>query len=65
MDPNKGTQLMNYALDEFKNSIWENFMGSQVQLSLTVNPDGKEEVTNQNVDKMGPIQLRVEEGNLY
>lgn len=65
MDPNKGTQLMNYGIDEFKNSIWENFMGSQVQLSLTVNPDGKEEVTNQNVDKLGPIQLRVEEGNLY
>lgn len=37
---------MNYGIDEFKNSIWENFMGSQVQLSLTVNPDGKEEVTN-------------------
>ena len=30
-----------------------------------MNPDGKEEITNQNVDKLGPIQLRVEEGNLY
>lgn len=65
MDPDKGSMLLNYGLDDFKNSIWENFLGSQVQLSCTVDPDGTETITNQNVDKLGPIQLRIEEGNLY
>jgi len=65
IDPDKGTILLNYGLDDFKNSIWENFLGSQVQLSCTVDPDGTETITNQNVDKLGPIQLRIDEGNLY
>lgn len=30
IDPDKGSILMNYGLDDFKNSIWENFLGSQV-----------------------------------
>jgi hypothetical protein len=30
MDPDNPLALMNYDLDEFKNSIWENFLGSQV-----------------------------------
>lgn len=57
--------LMNYQLDEFKNSIWENFIGSQVQISKVVDVDGQSKITNQNIDKMGPIQLRIEEGTLY
>lgn len=65
IDPDKGSILMNYGLDDFKNSIWENFLGSQVQLSCTVDPDGTETITNQNIDKLGPIQLRIDEGNLY
>ena len=65
IDPDKGTILLNYGLDDFKNSIWENFLGSQVQLSCTVDPDGTETITNQNVDKLGPIQLRIDEANLY
>lgn len=48
---------MNYDLDTFKNSIWENFIGSQVQVSLLYEPDGTSKVTNQNIDKMGPVQL--------
>lgn len=56
---------MNYDLDEFKNSMWENFLGSQVQISKLVEADGSSKETNCNVDKMGPIQLRIEEGNLY
>ena len=56
---------MNYSIDDYKNSIWENFLGSQVQISYNLNPDGTEIITNTNVDKMGPIQLRIEEGNLY
>lgn len=28
MDPTRQTSLMNYELDMFKNSIWENFIGS-------------------------------------
>jgi hypothetical protein len=30
IDPDKEKILLNYDLDEFKNSIWENFLGSQV-----------------------------------
>jgi hypothetical protein len=30
MDPDKPKALMDYDLDEFKNSMWENFLGSQV-----------------------------------
>ena len=55
IDPDKGSILLNYGLDDYKNSIWENFLGSQVQLSCTVDPDGTEKITNQNVDKLGPI----------
>ena len=65
ISPDKGSVLMNYSLDSYKNSIWENFLGSQVQFSVTISPDGSESITNQNVDKLGPIQLRIEEGNLY
>jgi len=65
MDPDKSQALLNYDLDEFKNSMWENFLGSQVQISKTVEADGSYKITNQNVDKMGPIQLRIEEDNLY
>ena len=65
IDPDRGAILMNYGLDDYKNSIWENFLGSQVQLSCTVDPDGSETITNQNIDKLGPIQLRIDEGNLY
>lgn len=65
MNPDKQSMLMNYGLDSFKNSIWENFLGSQVQVSSVVDPDGTSKVQNQNIDKMGPIQLRVDEGKLY
>lgn len=30
MDPDKVQQLYNYNLDAFKNSVWENFLGSHV-----------------------------------
>ena len=56
---------MNYDLDDFKNSMWENFLGSQVQISEIIDLDGSSNISNQNVDKMGPIQLRIDEGNLY
>ena len=65
IDPDKPKALMDYDLDEFKNSMWENFLGSQVQISEVVEIDGSSKVSNQNVDKMGPVQLRIEEGNLY
>lgn len=45
--------------------MWENFLGSQVQISKLVDEDGTYKITNRNVDKMGPVQLRIEEGNLY
>lgn len=65
VDPDKKDQLMKYELSEFMNSIWENFLGSQVQISKTYEADGTYKITNQNVDKMGPVQVRIEEGNLY
>ena len=55
IDPDKQSMLMNYGLDSFKNSIWENFLGSQVQVSSVVDLDGTSKVQNQNIDKMGPI----------
>ena len=55
MNPDKGSALLNYSLDSFKNSIWENFLGSQVQYSVNIDPDLKETITNQNIDKLGPI----------
>lgn len=57
LDPTKQTQLLNYDLDTFKNSIWENFIGSQVQISLLYEADGSSKVTQRNIDKMGPVQL--------
>lgn len=39
IDPDKAGALMSYDLHEFKNSMWENFLGSQVQISKTVEPD--------------------------
>lgn len=65
MDPDKPSVLMNYDIDQFKNSIWENFLGSQVQISKVIDSDGSYKITNQNVDKMGPVQLLLDEGNLY
>ena len=55
IDPDRKSMLMNYGLDQFKNSIWENFLGSQVQVSSVIDPDGSSKVSNQNIDKMGPI----------
>jgi hypothetical protein len=55
LDPDKGTQLLEYNLDAFKNSIWENFLGSHVQMSKLVEKDGSSKVTNQIVSKLGPI----------
>lgn len=46
IDPDKQSMLMNYGLDAFKNSIWENFLGSQVQVSSIVDPDGTSKVHN-------------------
>jgi hypothetical protein len=65
VDPDKKDQLMKYKLPEFTNSIRENFLGSQVQISKTYEADGTYKITNQNFDKMGPVQVRIEEGNLY
>ena len=55
IDPDKPSTLMNYDLDEFKNSMWENFLGSQVQISKTVDADNSYKITHQNVDKIGPV----------
>jgi len=30
IDPDKASTLMNYDMDAFKNSMWENFLGSQM-----------------------------------
>jgi len=46
IDPHRADLLMNYDIDEFKNSIWENFLGSQIQLSSIVEPDGSYKIIN-------------------
>ena len=55
MMPDKKEALLNYDLEAFQNSMWENFQGSQVQISETIDMDDTSNITNQNVDKMGPI----------
>lgn len=65
LDPDKGSQLLEYNLDAFKNSIWENFLGSHVQISKLVEKDGSSKVTNQIVSKLGPVQLLLEHESLY
>ena len=40
-------------------------MGSQVQLSKIIDSTGAEKITNRNVERMGPVQLRIEDSNLY
>ena len=62
IDPSKQTALLNYGLETFRNSIWENFIGSQVEISLLKEADGSKRVTNQNIGKMGPVQLQLGSG---
>ena len=39
-EPTKSVALINYDLDSFNNSIWENFMGSMVEYKKLVSPNG-------------------------
>jgi len=55
MDPDKSVALRNYHLDLFKNSIWENFLGSMIQISKIVEKDGSSMITNRITNKLGPI----------
>jgi hypothetical protein len=40
IDPDKASILVNYDLDAFRNSIWENFIGSQIEYVKLIEPDG-------------------------
>ena len=42
MDPDKDQTLRNYELERFNNSIFENFMGSQIQISKVIDSDGNQ-----------------------
>ena len=65
IDPTKSQVLLNYNLDSFKNSIWENFLGSHVQISKIVEKEGNFKITNRLTTKLGPIQLQTEHESLY
>lgn len=65
MDPDDPKVLMNYDLDQFNNSIWENFLGSQIQISKIVEQDGSKKTVSQNIQNMGIIQLQVKDEKLY
>jgi hypothetical protein len=45
-EPTKSTALINYDLDSFNNSIWENFMGSMVEYKKLVDPNGSTSITD-------------------
>jgi hypothetical protein len=45
MDPTKASTLVNYDLDAFRNSIWENFLGSQIEYVKLVEADGTYKIT--------------------
>lgn len=55
IDPSQEKALYNYNLDDFKNSIWENFLGSHVQINKLEEADGTSKVTGKIVNKMGPV----------
>lgn len=57
--------LLNYDLSTFSNTVWETFLGSQIQLTKVEDQDGTQRVTSKNITKQGPIQLRAENQNLY
>ena len=40
IDPTQASILVNYDLDAFRNSIWENFLGSQIEYVKLVEADG-------------------------
>ena len=61
MDPSKAKDLENYGLDEFHNSIFENFVGGQTQISMVIEANGEISNSYKNTTKMGPIQLRLGE----
>jgi hypothetical protein len=64
-DPTKSTALLNYDLDSFRNSIWENFMGSMVEYKKLVDINGNITITDKKAQKMGFVQLRVHHQSLY
>lgn len=64
-EPTKSTALINYDLDSFNNSIWENFMGSMVEYKKLVDPNGSTSITDKKAQKMGFVQLRVHHHSLY
>ena len=45
IDPDKASILVNYDLDAFRNSIWENFLGSQIEYVKLIEPDGAQKIT--------------------
>ena len=61
MDPSKAKDLENYGLDEFHNSIFENFVGGQTQISMVIEANGEILNSYKTTTKMGPIQLRLGE----
>ena len=55
MDPSKAKDLENYGLDEFHNSIFENFVGGQTQISMVIEANGEILNSYKTTTKMGPI----------
>jgi len=50
IDPTRKEILKDYGLDEYKNSLWENFIGSSVSISYIEKADGTKVVTRENFD---------------
>jgi len=65
----KNKNIVNHENQLNKNSddtIFQNFLGSLVQISKVLDVNGREKEEKRNVNepnKMGPIQLKLEEGN--
>jgi hypothetical protein len=55
MDPSKAKDLENYGLNEYHNSIFENFVGSQTQISMLIEANGDISNSCKETTKMGPI----------
>jgi hypothetical protein len=52
-EPTKSTALVDYGLDVFTNSIWENFMGSMVEYKKLTDENGTFTITDKKPQKLG------------
>lgn len=52
--------------ENYTNTIYENFFGSNIQITKVVNHQtGEEKFISKNSQKMGPVMLNIKNGSLF